>query len=436
MADSNKHTPLLRFPEFLNDEEWELVHIGRYYKLQGGFAFKSCYFKDSGIPIIRIANIPNDGAFVDTSNCVCYEAIANDSNYIVSMGDLLIAMSGATIGKTAIFHEPHNAYLNQRVGLFKSINVDNYYPFLCQWVKSECFSRQLKRTLAAGAQPNISSKDIESFIWAYPIGNSSNKEQRKIADCLTSLDRYIYNTKSKLQQLKAHKRGLMQRLFPTKGKTVPELRFPEFQNDGEWEERSFSDIFTFIPNNTLSRANLNNENGSVQNIHYGDVLIRFRECLNVQNEQLPFISDVQDIDRYYKVKLVNGDVIIADTAEDETVGKCTELVGHTNEIIVSGLHTIAIRPNIIFATGYLGFYMNSNSYREQLTQIMQGLKVLSISKTAISQTKIRFPSSINEQEKIVSSLSSINGEIKSYEDKITALELHKKGLMQQLFPKL
>ena len=126
----------------------------------------------------------------------------------------------------------------------------------------------------------------------------------------------------------------------------------------------------------------------MQNIHYGDVLIRFRECLNVQNEQLPFISNVQEIERYYKVKLVSGDVIIADTAEDETVGKCTELIGHTNEIIVSGLHTIAIRPNIIFATGYLGFYMNSNSYREQLTKIMQGVKVLSISKTAISQTSI------------------------------------------------
>lgn len=436
MADSNKHTPSLRFPEFLNDGEWKLAHIGRYYRLQGGFAFKSCYFKDSGIAVIRIANIPNDGVFVDTSNCVYHEAITNDSNYIVSRGDLLIAMSGATTGKTAIFKEPHNAYLNQRVGLFKSINVDNYYPFLCQWVKSECFSRQLKRTLAAGAQPNISSKDIESFVWAFPIDSSSNKEQRKIADCLTSLDRYIYNTKDKLERLKEHKCGLMQRLFPAKGKNVPELRFPEFQNDGEWEEHTLSDIFTFIPNNTLSRANLNYENGSVQNIHYGDVLIRFRECLNVQNEELPFISDVQDIERYYKVKLVNGDVIIADTAEDETVGKCTELVGLTNEIIVSGLHTIAIRPNIIFATGYLGFYMNSNSYREQLRQIMQGVKVLSISKTAISQTKLRFPSSISEQEKIARSLSSINDEIKSYEDKISALELHKRGLMQQLFPDL
>ncbi len=228
----------------------------------------------------------------------------------------------------------------------------------------------------------------------------------------------------------------MQRLFPANGKTVPTVRFSEFKNDGEWEEYAFSDIFTFIPNNTLSRANLNNETGSVHNIHYGDVLIRFRESLNVQKEQLPFISNVQNIDIYSKAKLANGDVIIADTAEDETVGKCTELAGLTNEIIVSGLHTIAIRPNKIFARGYLGFYMNSNSYREQLTQIMQGIKVLSISKTAISHTKIRFPSSINEQEKIARSLSSINDAIKSYEDKITALELHKKGLMQQLFPKL
>ena len=290
-----------------------------------------------------------------------------------------------------------------------------------------------KQNTNTGGLLSVNMDAFKKLVIPYP---ASLSEQRKIAECFSSIDKQIEATNSKLQQLKVHKRGLIQRLFPAKGKTVPTVRFSEFKNDGEWEEHAFSDIFTFIPNNTLSRANLNNENGSVQNIHYGDVLIKFRECLNVQNERLPFISDVQDIERYHKVRLVNGDVIIADTAEDETVGKCTELIGLAGEIIVPGLHTIAIRPNKMFASGYLGFYMNSNSYREQLTQIMQGIKVLSISKTAISHTKIRFPSSINEQEKIARSLSSINDEIKSYEDKITALELHKKGLMQQLFPKL
>lgn len=217
-------------------------------------------------------------------------------------------------------------------------------------------------------------------------------------------------------------------------KHTPSLRFPEFLNDGEWKEHTFSDVFTFVPNNTLSRANLNNENGSVQNIHYGDILIKFGEYLNVQTEHLPFISNVQDIERYSKAKLANGDVIIADTAEDETVGKCTELVGIVDEFIVSGLHTIAVRPNNTFATGYLGFYMNSNSYREQLKRVMQGVKVLSVSKTAISQTRLRFPSSRIEQGRIADCLTFLDSYIYDTKSKLQQLKAHKRGLMQRLFP--
>ncbi len=435
-TENKKYIPTLRFPEFQNDGEWALTPIGKYYKVQGGFAFKSSEFKKSGIPIIRISNIPNDGIYIETNDSVYYDTIVNEDYFLISRGDLLIAMSGATTGKTAIYNQDRKAYLNQRVGLFKSINSHNYYPFICQWVKSNYFYAQLKRTLAAGAQPNISSKDIESFIWAYPNGNNSFAEQKKIADCLSSLDKYIDAAKRKLELLKEHKKGLMQRLFPAKGKTTPELRFPEFQNDGEWKNIKFSDLFTFISNNTLSRASLNNNGGIVQNIHYGDVLIKYKENLSAITEKIPFITDINDIQKYISVKMENGDIIIADTAEDEIVGKCTEIQDITKELIVAGLHTIAIRPNCKFAKYYLGFYLNSQSYRDQLTQYMQGVKVLAISKTSIAQTTICFPNSLVEQELIAKCLMEINNSLKLIEEKIKVLELHKKGLKQQLFPKL
>lgn len=242
MANDNKYIPALRFSEFQNDGEWGLASVGIYYKVQGGFAFKSGEFKDSGIPIVRISNIPNDGNYVDTNNCVYYDRIPNEKSFLIAKGDLLIAMSGATTGKTAVYNKDNEAYLNQRVGLFKSTNSQNYYPFICQWVKTELFQNQLKRTLAAGAQPNISSKDIESFTLIYPTSDNSSNEQKKIADCLSSLDSYIDATKRKLEQLNEHKKGLMQRLFPAKGKTIPALRFPEFQNEGEWVEVPFGSI--------------------------------------------------------------------------------------------------------------------------------------------------------------------------------------------------
>ena len=100
---------------------------------------------------------------------------------------------------------------------------------------------------------------------------------------------------------------------------------PDFANNGEWEKDAFENTFLFLPNNTLSRAELNYEKGSTKNVHYGDVLIRFGDCLDVQTNVLPFISDEAIADKLQRSRLQDGDVVIADTAEDGTVGKCTEI---------------------------------------------------------------------------------------------------------------
>ena len=85
-------------------------------------------------------------------------------------------------------------------------------------------------------------------------------EQRKIADCLSSFDGYIDATKKKLEQLKEHKTGLMQKLFPAKGKTVPEIRFPEFRDDGEWSILNLADIIhTITPSKKLKSSEYKNK---------------------------------------------------------------------------------------------------------------------------------------------------------------------------------
>lgn len=215
---------------------------------------------------------------------------------------------------------------------------------------------------------------------------------------------------------------------------IPALRFPDFVNDGEWKKDTFENTFLFLPNNTLSRAELNYENGSTKNVHYGDVLIRFGDCLDVQTNVLPFISDEAIADRLQSSRLQDGDVIIADTAEDETVGKCTEIFNVSGENVVSGLHTIPIRPKIQFAIPYLGFYFNSDSYRKQLLPLMQGVKVMSISKAAIGKTIVAYPSILTEQCKIGSCLSSMDAYISATKEKLELLKTYKKGLMQKLFP--
>ena len=167
-----------------------------------------------------------------------------------------------------------------------------------------------------------------------------------------------------------------------------------------WEQRKFGEVFMSLQNNTLSRAELNDEFGAAQNIHYGDVLIKYDEILDVSKEPLSYIEKQSIADKFKTSYLQNGDVIIADTAEDETVGKCTEIEGLTDQKVISGLHTMPVRPNRKFASGFLGFYLNSAAYHDQLKPLMQGIKVTSISKGAMQDTVVKFPLDLKEQEQI------------------------------------
>lgn len=136
------------------------------------------------------------------------------------------------------------------------------------------------------------------------------------------------------------------------------------------------------------------------NVHYGDILMKYGEVLDVKKDILTYLLDTSIVKKYQASLLHNGDVIIADAAEDETVGKCSEIAGLTDEIILSGLHTMPCRPKEKYAEGFLGYYMNSNAYHNQLLPLLQGTKVSSISKSAIQDTYIVYPKCEAEQEQI------------------------------------
>ena len=209
---------------------------------------------------------------------------------------------------------------------------------------------------------------------------------------------------------------------------VPELRFPEF-SDG-WESTKFADLFEILSNNTLSRADLS-DSGTVKNIHYGDVLIKFGDVVSAKDNTIPFIKDKTQLSKNTDY-LKNGDIIITDTAEDDTVGKATEIQNISNESVVSGLHTIPCRAKERFAGGFLGYYLNSSAYHSQLYPLMQGIKVTSISKGNISKTELKFPS-VNEQGKIACMLSLIDKKIEAQKQMIDSLKLYKRGLLKQIF---
>ncbi|EAF6701686.1 type I restriction endonuclease [Listeria monocytogenes] len=203
-----------------------------------------------------------------------------------------------------------------------------------------------------------------------------------------------------------------------------------------WEQRKFEDCFNFpVSTNSLSRVMLNYDKGEVKNVHYGDVLIKYPCILNIKKEEIPYITG-GCLEAYNSNLLENGDLIFADAAEDETVGKAVEVNGITNENLVSGLHTIVARATTQKAKYFLGYYINSDIYHRQLLRLMQGSKVSAISKGNLQKTDVSFPKDIEEQQKIGSYFKKLDSTIALHQRKLDTLKLMKKGFLQQMFPKI
>lgn len=216
-------------------------------------------------------------------------------------------------------------------------------------------------------------------------------------------------------------------------KQKPSIRFKGFTE--AWEQRKFDEVFDCtIPNNTLSRAELNYESGSVRNIHYGDILIKYGSVVDVQNDEIPFATG-KSSDDFKGALLQDGDIIIADTAEDETTGKACEIGNSQGLDVVSGLHTMVCRPRDKMALGYLGYYLNSDAYHHQLLPLMQGIKVLSLSRTNVQKTMVCYPKSNAEQQLIADCFRNLDKLITLHQRKYDKLVNVKKSMLEKMFPR-
>ena len=224
---------------------------------------------------------------------------------------------------------------------------------------------------------------------------------------------------------------MLSKMFPREGSDVPEIRFEGFED--KWKKINFSDTFDFLQNIPLSRSDLTEKKKKYLTIHYGDILINYNEILDVRSDTVFSIKSNIDIEKYKQSYIKNGDVIFADAAEDETVGKCIEADGISDEKIISGLHTIPCRSKIQFYDKYLGYYLNSPVFHSQLFSKMQGIKVLSISKKTLCDTYIIYPLDTNEQKKIVSFFANITSEINNLSNMYNFVLKLKNTLLSKMF---
>lgn len=396
-TENKKYIPALRFPEFQNDGEWNYEY--------GNMLYDSIVNKKhkSDLPILAITQ--DNGAIPRDE--INYRVIVNDKSIegykIVEIGDFIISLrsfqGGIEYSRYKGLCSPAYIVLRKK----HSKICDDFYR---HYFKSFQYIQALNRNLEGIRDGKmVSYKQFSDIKLPCP----SLAEQKKIADCLSSLDKYIDATKRKLELLKEHKKGLMQCLFPAKGKTTPELRFPEFQNDGDWVEKKVRNIFDQIT----------------------------RGCV------LPVSETRQSPDDMYKYPVYSSQ-----TANNGLMGYYNKFL-YKNAITwtTDGANagTVMLRRGEFFCTNVCGVLISHRGYANGCiseiiaTHAKEHVSYVGNPKlmnNVMGEIEICIPPTIDEQIKIADCLYKVDQIISSHEKKIKSLELHKRGLIQQLFPKL
>lgn len=399
-----KNKPRIRFKGFT--EDWEQRKLGELAPLRGGFAFKSSEFKTIGIPIVRISNILSDGSI--GGGFAYYIEQNNDENYILPNNALVIAMSGATTGKTAVLKNTGSVkfYQNQRVGYFQNNRKYNY-SFINTLVKSPVFLKQLDSVLVTGAQPNISSKDIDSFTFEVPVNID---EQRKISKLFNILDDTITLHQRKLEKLKLAKKALLQKLFPKNGSQFPEIRFKGFTD--AWEQRKLSEVVTINPKTELPDEFKYVDLESVE----GTNLLGFQV---IKKENAP--SRAQRLASY-------GDVFYQTVRPYQRNNYLFENVD----------------KDMVFSTGYAQLRSKLDSYflltlvqNDNFVKVVldncTGTSYPAINGSELGKITVQIPSNEVEANQIGKVFRGIDKSITLHQRKLDKLQEVRKGLLQKMF---
>ena len=422
IMQDNEKKPALRFKDFT--DPWEQRKISELAeKTYGGGTPTTSNeaFWNGNIPWIQSSDIV-DGKLmgVEPRKYITQTGLNSSATQLVPKDSIAI-ITRVGVGKLA--YMPFSYSTSQDFLSLSKLNTEPFFTVYACYKKLQSELNTVQGTSIKG----ITKDELLAKTISVPVYS----EQKQIGSFFTQLDTLITLHQRKYEKLVNIKKSMLDKMFPQNGASVPEIRFKGFTDP--WEQRKLDEAFDFtVPNNTLSRAELNQESGSVRNVHYGDVLIKYGSVLDAQNDELPFITG-RSKDDFKGALLQNGDIIIADTAEDETTGKVCEIVNIQDKDVVAGLHTMVCRPKNKTAEGYFGYYMNSSSYHHQLLPLMQGIKVLSLSKTNVQKTTVKYPKDKAEQQKIADCLRRIDTLITLHQRKLEKLQNIKKSCLEKMF---
>ena len=389
MATTNKQTPALRFPSFT--EEWEEKTLGEVCEIKRGKTFSKSDIDEDGTELcIHYGELLTK---YKESITEVYSRTFKTSGLRSKKGDVLMPSSAETPDALS----KASALLLNNVILGSDMNIlrtnDNTNAVFLSYVINNS-EKIITRLVTGGTVFHLYAKQLNDLAFLLP----SLPEQQKIAACLSSLDALITAAQERLDALKAHKKGLLQRLFPCEGSKTPELRFAGFK--GAWEEKTLGEVLSYI-------------------------------------QPTPYIVESTVYDPA-------GTPVL-------TAGK-TFVLGYTDE--ADGIFTNL--PTIIFddfttESRYINFPFKVKSSAIKMLTLKDDnndlyflYSLMSTIDFTVSAHKrywisefqnliVSIPS-LPEQQKIASCLSSLDTLLEKQQERITLLKTHKKGLLQQLFP--
>ncbi|MBQ9637646.1 MAG: restriction endonuclease subunit S [Prevotella sp.] len=417
MEKVDKIIPLRRFPGFADDEEWKELKfsdIAQFYKGKG--ISKNDVTGNGSVPCIRYGELYTHYKEV-IDNVTSYTDLPIDDLFMSKANDVIIPSSGETKEDIATA----SCVLHDNVALGGDINVirtTSNGVFLSYYLNNA-----KKHDIAKIAQGisiiHLYNEQLRNLSIELP----DLEEQQKIAECLSSIDSYISSINEKVEQLKAHKKSLMQKLFPKRGQTVPEYRFSEFWEKGEWKKKRLGDCIK-MKNGYAFKSSTYITSGkfkiiTIRNVKNGYLEMKEYNTLN----NLP--SDIQ----HHQI-LKKGNILISMTGN---VGRvCMVDVDDcllNQRVGLIDINTDNVDKDFIFAI------LTDTSFEKAMIESGQGAAQANIGNKDIEDYCFLCPESLNEQHRIAMSLSSIEKMTRNTSDKIFLLNQYKKGLMQQLFPK-
>lgn len=397
--------PKLRFPEFVSN--------GPIAFKNGNLIFEPISNKNhnSDLPVLAITQeygaIPRD--HIDYNVSVTDKSLANYK--VVEIGDFIISLRSFQGGiEYSMFRgicSPAYIILRNKVDI-----VDHYYKY---YFKTSRFIQDLNKDLEGIRDGKmVSYSQFSSILLPKP----DKKEQQKIADCLSTLDDLINAENKKLLLLKNHKKGLMKKLFPAVGESVPEWRFPEFRNSDAWEVKKLDNIGRIVTGNTPPTT--------VREYYEGDYL--FVSPADISDKK--YIESTRRTlskEGFEQTRPVKENSILF-VCIGSTIGK----IAQNKKECATNQQINSVIPYDSYVNSYI--YYALDSIVKSVLQFAGKQAVPIINKTLFSNVKIPIPTNKKEQQIIADCLSEIDSLILAQSDKVESLKQHKGSLIQGLFP--